>query len=505
MKKPPKPADDEPIGPEERDRLFARLEGRRLALCVSGGADSMALMHLVAEWAKARRRPDVAHRRPPVIVLTVDHGLRPESADEARFVAHEASKLDLPHETLVWEGEKPASGVQEAARDARRRLLFSHVIDEAEARLRVGDAAGGAGRVLVMAHHLEDQAETFLMRLARGSGIEGLSGMRPFDLVAPERSWGLSLVRSVGLARPLLGVSRGRLRATLDARAAPWIEDPSNEDERFERVRVRSALALLAEVGVTSEKIAVSSRRLREAADFIAREGPELASERRSHVALWSGPVLAFDACQGLLGVCRFKSLNRYLRIRTLRQMLLTFGGASVAPELGEIEALVDWIETEAVGQPSGGRTLGGAKVVVRADGYASVIVYRELGALDGRMQPLHAGEPILWDGGRFSVSAAVPGIAVGPLGRDGWAHLKREVLEVAGLGLPADSMATAPAFFMDGDRLVGCPPLGCYIERPSAQFGYPADLDKLQRAWKASPYGNVQQDFRAELRPAGF
>lgn len=500
MKKPPQPADQEPIGPEERDRLFAPLAGQRLALCVSGGADSMALMHLVADWLARGDGPSGDDGSAPVIVLTVDHGLRRASIDEARFVAAEAAKRGLPHETLPWEGEKPASGLQVAARDARRRLLFARVLDEANARGADGTLAGARPRTLVMAHHMDDQAETFLMRLARGSGIEGLSGMRAYDFVAPPDAWGLPTGMTVALARPLLEVARDRLRATLVARHAGWIEDPSNEDTRFERVRVRQALATLADVGVTREGIARSSRRLREACDLIGSEGPWLAVHPRPP-GVAAG--LAFDPCEGLVGVCRLGPLNPYLRLRVLRQMLLTFGGASPPPEMSEIEALADWAAGPDA-PSSGGRTLGGCKVVVLAEGEMRVAVFREFGALLETAVALARGETLLWDGGRFAVRAAARAGSVRPLGRSGWAALKRHAPAITALGLLADAMAAAPAVFDDEGGFLACPPLERYIRRPSPLLGIPDNLAALQSAWEASDCAG-EHGFSAALRPAAF
>jgi tRNA(Ile)-lysidine synthase len=193
------------------DRLGGFEPAPRLAVAVSGGADSLALMLLAEGWA--RRQGGSA------IGLTVDHRLRPESADEARQVAVWLAARDISHRTLVWQGDKPRAGLQAAARAERYRLLEEYC-----------EAAGVLH--LLLAHHAGDQAETLALRLAAGSGAVGLAGMaaiveRPF----------------CRLLRPLLTFNSQELRGYLQDQQQAWIEDPSNRDLRFARVRVRQALA----------------------------------------------------------------------------------------------------------------------------------------------------------------------------------------------------------------------------------------------------------------------
>lgn len=179
-----------------------------LAVAVSGGRDSLALALLAGEWARARGGQAVG--------LIVDHGLRAESADEARATSALLARREIAAEILVWTGPKPVRGLQAAARDARYRLLFG--------------ACRRRGILhLLVAHHADDQAETIAMRAARGSGRDGLAGM------AALVEW-----REARLLRPLLAIPRARLTATLQARGVPWIDDPSNADPRFERARLRS-------------------------------------------------------------------------------------------------------------------------------------------------------------------------------------------------------------------------------------------------------------------------
>ena len=161
------------------DRAFA--DTPHVVIAVSGGSDSMALMHLAAAWLVHRRSIAQATQLPTFSVVTVDHALRPQAAAEAAAVAAAADRLGLPHTTLVWRGLKPQRGIQAAARFARYQLIRQHL------------AAGGTCAV-AMAHTIDDQAETVLMRLARGSGVEGLAAMRAAR----------SLAEGCLLLRPLL-------------------------------------------------------------------------------------------------------------------------------------------------------------------------------------------------------------------------------------------------------------------------------------------------------------
>src|SRR6185312_10170947 len=212
------PQAQSPIALIEADAAFEQLtKFDRVVLAVSGGPDSMALLILAAEW-QARR----GNATPLVSVATVDHGLRVESAAEAEFVGREARRLGLTHAPLPWTGAKPATGIADAARNARDRLLDAHV------------RSFGASRVAVVtAHHLDDQAETFAMRLARGAGVDGLASM-PVERALGEAS-------PIALVRPLLSFSKSSLLATLAARGVGFVEDPTNGDVRYERARMRQS------------------------------------------------------------------------------------------------------------------------------------------------------------------------------------------------------------------------------------------------------------------------
>ncbi|MGH7125080.1 MAG: tRNA lysidine(34) synthetase TilS, partial [Stellaceae bacterium] len=212
------------------DRLSPFERTPRLAVAVSGGADSMALALLADVWA--RRRSGT------IVALTVDHGLRPESAAEARQVGAWLAARGIQHETLIWEGPHPASDIQAEARAARYALLD-------------GWCAARGFLHLLTAHHREDQAETFWLRLARGSGLDGLAGISAVTERAHCR-----------VLRPLLRVAPERLRERLQREGQTWIEDPSNRNPDFARVRVREGRTLLAAEGLSAERIEETLRHL---------------------------------------------------------------------------------------------------------------------------------------------------------------------------------------------------------------------------------------------------
>ena len=233
------------------------LEGASLGVAVSGGADSMALLHLSKRYADDKKLK--------IAAFTVDHGLRATSAGEAQKVAEWCHSHNIAHHTLVWSGAKPSTGIQDAARQARRQLLCAacaqHGID-----------------TLLLGHQADDQAETIIMRLQRGTGLRGLVGMRP---VTTDEDNGITVLR------PLLEMRRAELRDYCAQHALPFIDDPSNDDTQFERVRVRQALAALPEL---ASGIAHSTARLRdtdETLDLLAMEWLEENIEPIDNETIW--------------------------------------------------------------------------------------------------------------------------------------------------------------------------------------------------------------------------
>lgn len=292
----PKAAADEPISEVEAALLFnTLLQFPAVVLAVSGGPDSTALMWLAARWRDRLKHP------PKLIAVTVDHGLREGSAREALAVKRLAGKLKVAHRTLRWTGFKPKTGVQEAARKARYSLL-------ATAAKKVG------AKRIATAHTLDDQAETILFRMARGSGIAGLKGIArastlPLGGVPSRDEWtGWREDRaSIDLVRPFLPIPKSRLIATLTAAKVSFSDDPSNRNLRFARPRLRELMPLLAAEGLDAARFDALARRIGRADDAIESavddaEARLCSGQGSISIAAEGFPGLPYEVAQRLLG-----------------------------------------------------------------------------------------------------------------------------------------------------------------------------------------------------------
>lgn len=405
-----------PIRPDEFDGLLAphsdAYAGEGVGLAVSGGSDSTALMVLFADWLRQRGADPAAHT-----VLTVDHRLRAQSAAEAEAVAGLAARLGFRHVTLVWEGPKPQTGLQAAAREARYRLMGEHL------RAR-------ATRTLLTAHTRDDQAETLLMRLARGSGLDGLAG-----IAASAR------LGSLRVLRPLLDIPKSRLRATLEARGIPCIEDPSNQSPAFERTRLRAAGDALAALGLTGDMLALSARRLQ-------RARAALDSVTDSYCAE-TGGVVQTDRC-GLFRIDR-ERLSRApeeIVLRVLARCIAAAGGSDGPVPLGKLEAIVDslWRGKDL---EAGSWTLARALITAAAD---TIQVEREPGRQPLPRLSLVGGTTALWDG-RFVIAVAAGfegGLEMRALGAEGLAELRRLGRPVKGVR----ALHLVPSFWRESTLL---------------------------------------------------
>lgn len=428
-------AADKPLRDDEVDALLAPLRPYgRLVLGVSGGADSMALLHLASRWNERQTQPAAR-----LIVVTVDHGLRPEAEAEAAMVARQSACLGHAHRTLRWTGPKPATGIQAAAREARYELLYAVAIE--------AQRAGVAAAVLT-AHTLDDQAETLLMRLARGSGVDGLAGIPAVGSI--KRLGRHGMVEACPVLRPLLGVSRARLLATLAAQAIPFVEDPSNRDRRFERVRVREVLALLETLGVTPTALARSATRLQSARAALTHAADRLAVRAVRHIL---NVVHQID--------CALLAREpEEIAIRLFRNVLAEAGGAAPPASLAQAEEA--WRQLAAAAPAHAAFTLGGCIIEALprdAPRPAVIHIYREP-ERDGGLPSicLRPGEGALWDQ-RFwaEVGSGSPGpVTFGPLGDD-WPGLASAHPCLATLALPAAAMRGLPVFREHG-RLVAAP-----------------------------------------------
>ncbi|MGN6311619.1 MAG: tRNA lysidine(34) synthetase TilS [Xanthobacteraceae bacterium] len=291
-----------PISASEARSLFAEWrQAPSLVLAVSGGPDSVAMLWLMARWRRALKRG------PRLVAITIDHQLRPEARREAADVKRLARKLDVEHRTLRWNGAKPKTGVPAAAREARYALLMKVA--------RQCDAVH-----ILTAHTRDDQAETLLMRMARGSGIAGLGAMAR-----------QSPREGAIIARPLLDVPKARLLATLDKAKVPYALDPTNTNAQYTRPRLRALMPLLAAEGCDARNLTRLAGRLGRANAALEL----MADGAERFLAVRSGglprPGFDFDA---------FVGLPEEVRIRVLLRAIGRVATEGV-PELGKVEALI--------------------------------------------------------------------------------------------------------------------------------------------------------------------
>lgn len=409
-----------------------------VAVGVSGGGDSVALVLLLRHW--------VAEQGGSLLALTVDHGLRPESADEAAAVGRAMARLGVPHRILRWDGAKPSARLQAAARTARHRLL--------------GAACAEAGILhLALAHHRDDQAETVLLRLARGSGIDGLAGM------APVRGDG-----AVRVIRPLLNFPHDRLLATCRAEGVDWIEDPSNHNPRFARARLRAARELLGGEGLNGERLGEVARRAGRARAALEQVTAALLAETATvhpegWITLAPAPLLAAPS---------------EIALRALGRALAVVGGPAHPVRDESLERLLGMLAT---GQ---GGTLGGCVVRMRR---GAITVAREPVAVTERLT-VPPGGSVLWDG-RFDLRVSsrwTQPVTVAALGAAGWREWAGRQASEGLPDLPVPVRESLPSVWLGAD-LLGVPmigicyglgadgqdPVGCAKFRPLSSLGRPA------------------------------
>ena len=371
-----------------------------VGVAVSGGGDSVAMLLSLSDWAQAH---DI-----DLTVATVDHGLRDESAAEAAWVGDLCRRLGLSHRTLLWARDADASGnLAEQARDARRVMLANWIAQQ-------------GGQTVLLGHTQDDVAETFLMRLARGSGLDGLSAMRPVH----DRE-------GVRWLRPLLNASRDDLRHYLRDRGQAWHDDPTNKDDSYTRARTRKALAVLRDLDIDSQRIARTAHRLSLNRDVLVRTTDQLATSCL-HQSKFGELVLSNAT---------FRSAPEVLQERLLQQILQHFTGPTHPPRHTSIARLRSEITRGA------SMTLAG--VQMRWTNAASYFC-REASALPARANLSRAST--LWDH-RWTVAGwGNSGSQIGPLGTEGLRQCgsrPRGLRASVAVGLPA---------LWEGPKLVAAP-----------------------------------------------
>lgn len=348
-----------------RAALSARLEtgiDRPLALALSGGGDSIALLRLAAAWARANDRR--------LLALTVDHGLSPYSADWTAFAERAAREAGADWRGMGWSGPKPATGLPAAARRARHRLI--------------AEAAREAGaRVILLAHTADDIAEGEVMR----AGGSTLGRLRDWS---PSPAWPEG--RGLMLLRPMLGAGRREVRDWLSGQGADWIDDPGNEDPRFARSRARKALNPVSSGEAPADP----------SPPILSGSMPPFGSHRGDGVAVERPVPLPSE--EGLL------RLDRDTAPRILAATLVCAGGGDRLPRGERLEAVVSALRKDE----DLTATLCGARIEARG---AQILVTREAGEFVRRPRPplpLTPGVETVWDG-RWLVTVETPGWSVAP------------------------------------------------------------------------------------------
>jgi tRNA(Ile)-lysidine synthase len=347
------------------ERLLAGHRPDRLAVAVSGGGDSLALLGLACDWAEEN------HCR--IHALTVDHGLRPEAGDEALLVAREAMRMGAQHDTLYWTGWDGKGNLSAAARDARYTLMRDFCARE------------GIGAIL-LGHTQDDQAETVLMRLARGSGVDGLSAMS-------EGRYGRD-----NILRPVLGETRADLRIWLTRQGMRWIEDPTNDDPRYDRVRARRLLTQLAPFGIDAARLAETAASLARARLALLARAADVADK----IVNDRKGLLIFDR-EGL------EQTEEETRLRLIAHGLACLSGTPYKPRLASLSATLD----RALAGHGG--TLQGCRLIPHRD---SLMLVREFKAVEA-LECAADGQAV-WDGRWCILAPDHPAAKVRALGEGG-------------------------------------------------------------------------------------
>ncbi|MBT6289705.1 MAG: tRNA lysidine(34) synthetase TilS [Rhodospirillaceae bacterium] len=418
----PAPEYPEPLGASEFDQLMDANRvpaGVAIAAAVSGGGDSMALALLADDWCRRHGGTLTA--------LTVDHGLRAGSDAEASKVGGWLAAAGIGHRILVWDGDKPATGIQAAARAARYGLLTDW-------------ARRNRTCHILVAHNLEDQAETFLMRAAQGAGMYGLAGMAP-----------VSRRRGVGIHRPLLEISGARLRQTLTAKCQQWIEDPSNVDPAFQRTHMRRLVTALGQVGAPATRLALLAGHFRSA---------------RTRLDGLAGALIGGAVVRHTTGYCQlqtqiFRCAPLMVALHALRKILGEIGGRDYPASGDKLERglgrLLDSGDDRAF-------TLAGCRIIKAGGGPGTVLICREERNAGERLT-VTAGGRLFWRGvfeialeGRDGGSDGP--VYLGPLGQVGWSEIASKI-EGGDALLPPFPVRTALPALFDRTGVAEVPHLG--------------------------------------------
>ena len=373
---------------------------KEIAVALSGGADSLCLTLLMQQWCEKN-----GYR---LTAITIDHQLRKESAAEAQAVHLQLEKKGIRHQILVWKHPLLTSGIEEKAREARYGLLS-------------GFCRQAGIPFLLTAHTKNDQAETFLLRLSKGSGPDGLAGIKP-----------VFKTRGIVLIRPFLNFTKEEIIGFLKKAGQKWIEDPSNQNKDFARVRLRKKRETLEKMGLTLSGLAKSIGRLNETREFLEAETEKAVS----FCAVIDPKGHAFIEEE------KFFTLPTFLQKRVLVRLFFLIGGKKYAPSWEKTGKLLSVLPPKA--------TLGGCLFLRRPEG---IFICKEPARIE-KEKALFPGEAVLWD--RFFVKTEEKAVV---------SSLKKAIVK----GIPAEVQKSWPAFYSaDGKKtLLSIPSLDRSKEKP--------------------------------------
>ena len=391
--------------PEYVSEAFLPHPPRKMGVAVSGGSDSMALLHLLREFC--------ALHQIELHAVTVNHGLREEASSEADRVARHCAEIGVPHDTLVWQDWSGKGNLQKAARDARYSKISAWAQEYGISTVAIG-------------HTADDQAETVLMRLSRRSGVDGLSGIQ-HRTVREGITW----------VRPLLRTRRETLQAYLEKRHIPWINDPSNDDDRFDRIKARKALNILSDLGITSEVLA-------EVADHLSEARRALDWQ----TFLAAKHVVRVEAGAVVLDETALRLQPEEIQRRLIVRAIMWVSGSNYSPRRAAVANVLASLRKGQAG------TVDGCHIRRIA---AHIWIFREYQALRNLSLPTDA----LWDG-RWRMlplggAKHAPHLTVRALGLDGL----EQCPDWRATGRPHVVLQSTPSVW-DQDVLVAAPLAGC-------------------------------------------
>ncbi|MEH6630323.1 MAG: tRNA lysidine(34) synthetase TilS [Halopseudomonas aestusnigri] len=409
----------------------------RVGVAVSGGADSMALCLLLNEWIKSQGAE--------LIAVTVDHGLRPEAEFEAKWVAARLTAEGIEHHILTWEREPEAKGsTQVQARDGRYKAISTW-------------CEKNKISCIALAHHLDDQIETFLMRLIRHSGADGLAGMSML-----RQDGGLNFIR------PLLAIPKDRLLVTLRDRGWGWIEEPSNHKDSYLRNRLRQGMPSLNQQGLRRDTLARINHSLGRIRKNLEERTDSFVNQR----------VIVSPAGFAEIDFNESAKINPNILSRTLEKVLLTIGGGNYSPRSSKTERLVAGL----LGTTEYKATLAGCQIVLSDDKITIVRETRKLPDVS-----LKYGSEFLWDN-RFYVhiheAMTDKGLVLKALEEKGWQLLCQERPQLKETTVPTVARYSLPAIFL-GDKIITVPHLE-YLD--------PAWIEKLRIKIRFNPKNKLIQ-----------